>query len=207
MGRGNQVVGEFTQRAADRLLIGKAASSNNGRRRVRCHPGLQQSRGPAGCGRDSHVHHQRARKLRQTPIVERRPLLVVPLLTGDESHRRSQVAVRDRNARVTTGRQGGRDPGYHFELDAVADQHFHLVRRMSKHGRVTALEPHDGLVSLRQLHELRVNLRLRPDARPAVTPQTNPLGRWRGMLEDAGIHQVVVQHDIRPLETLHAPAA
>ena len=111
--------------------------------------------------------------------------------------------MRDRHTGVTARRQSGRDPGHDLELDSMTREHIHLVGRMGKHGRIAPLEPHDNLVGTSQLHQLRVNLGLRPHARSAVTPQTDPLGRRRSMLQNSRIHQIVVQHDIRPLETLH----
>ncbi len=196
---------EFAQRAAHSLLVREAAFSDDQGGRIGWHPGLHQFCGPMrSCG-NTHVDHQRAGELSKPPVVKRRAVLFAPLLPRHERDGRSHFAVRDRNARISGRRQCGRDSRHHFEFDAVAGQHVDLFGQVSEHHWIAPLEPHHRLARLRQGNQFSVNFGLGPDACATVLPKTYLFGGRRSVQQQDRIDQVVVQHDIGPLQTFPAP--
>ena len=104
--------------------------------------------------------------------------------------------MRERNAGVTGRGEGRRDAGHHLVRDSCRDQDLDLFRAASKEMRIAALEPHDRLAVQGRGDHPAIDLILKHLAAAVRMAQADLLGRRGGIVEQGGIDQVVVEHQV-----------
>jgi hypothetical protein len=123
------------------------------------------------------------------------PLAVLAaFVAGDDSERRRDAAVRERNACI--GRRGDRraDARNDFEGHARGGERFGLLAAASEDERVAALETHHAAPPPRVPDEQRVDLLLRQRVVAAGLAREDP-ARARSFAQQAPVDEPVVDDD------------
>lgn len=108
----------------------------------------------------------------------------------------------DRNPGIGRGRHCGRHTWNDFEFDSGRRQRFGLFSTTAKHEGVAAFQTDHDSALLRPLNEHAIDrvLRLILSCSPSAHIHTFRLNR--SMREQGRIREIIVDHDIGPLETL-----
>jgi len=123
-------------------------------------------------------------------------------VAGDEDASLRVIAMGQRNAGVggASGRCG--DARANLERNAVLGELFDLFAAATEDERVAALEPHHALALARQPHQQVADLLLRQRVVGAPLADIDALGLAPREVDDAGVDQPVVEHDVG---LLHQP--
>jgi hypothetical protein len=124
------------------------------------------------------------------------------LVAGDEADRGGEIAVGDRDARVGGGSHARGDAGHDLEVDARLDQLLALLAPAPEDVRIAALEAADDEAGPGLLHDQVVDLVLGQGVVPALLAHVQDLAIRLAPLQEVGVGQVVVDHDVAGLDDL-----
>ncbi len=196
-------IGHVGQARPQHALVGQARPPDNRHRRVGRFASHQQSRRPAADRRYAHVKDQRAGECGEPAEVEWL-LFVARFAAGDKGDGRSGVAAGQRDAGMAGDGRGSRDAGDDFVGDAGCPQRAGFFDQVAEQAGISSFEPHDGPAGLGQFDEPAIDFVLAPDVVATVPAEADEFGLARSVRQDAGIDQVVVQHDVGARQALGA---
>ena len=108
----------------------------------------------------------------------------------------AEPPVRDGNARRCWDRQSGADARDRFAGNARGEQCLHFLAAAAEHEGIAALQPDDGLSLRCFFHEHFADLTLRGKMAAASLSHVDPLRLLRCGVQQGGIDQIVVDHDL-----------
>ena len=152
----------------------------------------------------SAVADEGAVELRQRRPRHLRALAVARLVAAHEGQRVAAAGVGERNAGVGRGAEADRQPGDHFEGDALLVEEQRLFAAAIEEERIAVLQPrHDlalaGLLGEQEADRVLIGVLT---GRPA---DVDALGVARRQVEHARMHRAVVDHDIGRFEAPLSP--
>ncbi|CDF38351.1 unnamed protein product, partial [Chondrus crispus] len=147
-----------------------------------------------------HVNNQRGIRVHR-PDLDLRPAL--PRVPGDEAHRASDAALRQRHAERGRDACRGCDAGHGVHLDALPLQKVDLLPAAPEHERVPALEPHDRLPLRRERAQQHVDLLLRARVEARLLAHVHHRRPRVDVRQDRRRHQPVVQNHVRARHQRH----
>ena len=203
-GRLDRFARDPRERAADRVLAGVRPPPHGRHRRVGRAAAVDEPARDLLDAPRAHEHDDRAAGAgERVPVGVGRALRGV-LVAGDDRDVRRQAPVGDGNARV--GGRGDRagDTGHHFERHARGAQRLGLLTTTAEHEGIAALEPDDGRAGATALDEQGVDLGLRHRNPPRRLAHVDPLGGRGREVEQPGVGEPVVDHDLRARQQLRA---
>ena len=104
----------------------------------------------------SHVDHQAIAAAGQAAPIDAGPLLIDFLVAGNEGDAGAGLAMGDRDSRVGGSGDASGDARHHLNCHAMGRQVGGLLAAAAEQEGIAALEAHDALVLLGQLHQHRV---------------------------------------------------
>ena len=160
-------------------------------------PPPQQGFAPLPRGGHAHVKHQRAGEPGQGLVVQFRAGAVAAAVAGDQGHGRGQIAMGDGDAGMAGHGEGGRDAGHDFVRECPRRRGPRLLRPRGRKrygspllSRTTVCRPGRRRPCARLISCWSIS---RP---PCGWPRRDLFRRRRHMLEQLGIDQVVVEHQV-----------
>ena len=159
-GGGARALADVAYGADDDALARGGAALDDGDRLGRRAAGGDEALHDGAEARHAHVEHERRRRSRQLRPGDRARLLFVGLVTGGEGDGAGEATMRERDAGVGWGGDGGGDAGDDVERHAGVDERFGLFAAAAEDERIAALQAHDDLPAARALDEERIELLL-----------------------------------------------
>ena len=195
--------GQLREVALHHALVRQRAGGNHGGGRMGIASQRYQLRHHFRQAREAHVKDQGALK-REFRKTQRCLLTFGPAGVGrDKRHAGAQPAMRHRDAKVRGCGDAGSDARDDLEGNACLCQCQGLFAAAAENEGVPALETHDPLVRLCLLEDDAGNIRLRQAVSARLLPRED-LFSARGMAENLGIDECVVDHHIREGQALYA---
>ncbi len=152
----------------------------------------------------AHEKHQRAVYGRQAPPFDPTSIFRGVFVSGDEGHGRRHRAMGHRNTRVRRRRDGGRHTRNDFKFQPGSGNGFRLFPAPTKDERIATFQADHPLPRLSVIDQQPIDLRLIAILAAPAPADVQTFSRWRHMLQERFIREIVVQHHIGLLQTFLA---
>lgn len=148
----------------------------------------------------THIENESSGEPGEFVVVESRFGFVGMFVPGDEGDAGGDFTVRQRDAGISCGGNGGGDTGNDFEGDARRAEGSGFFGSASKNEGIASLESDDAFPFFRGGNEPLVDLCLIEEAGAVASRTDGSFGFGGGMVEEVGIDQTVIEDKIGGFE-------